>query len=297
MCTGTGGVTTYHALRSSGHSRRDIERALAAGAVARLRRGVYATEGACKQVCDAARHGGALTCCSGARHHGLWVLDEDVGIPHVWLHAGGHWHTHPGCRCVGHWQDDGGARGPGRSVRRGDGQPLWHPHACNAFGVADVPHILLHLLHCTGLESFFVTLESALHAGKITRAEKVWLHRRVSAPAQEAIAFARHDAESGLESLVRWRLRGTGLRVRTQVNIMAVGRVDFLIGDRLIVEVDGRLNHDGTADRHKDRMRDANAAAWGYITLRFDYAQVVHDWPLVLEAIRAQVEAGNHLRR
>ena len=34
----------------------------------------------------------------------------------------------------------------------------------------------------------------------------------------------------------------------------------------------------GCRHRHKDLRRDANAAAWGYVTLRFDYAMVVHDW-------------------
>ena len=38
-------------------------------------------------------------------------------------------------------------------------------------------------------------------------------------------------------------------------------------------------------DRHKDLVRDANAAAWGYVTLRFDYALIVHDWDLVEAAI------------
>jgi len=104
--------------------------------------------------------------------------------------------------------------------------------------------------------------------------------------ARDAIAFACKDSESGLESLLRWRLRRHGLRLRAQVTILAVGRVDFLIGDRLILEVDGRLGHvDG--DRHKDLVRDANAALWGFSSLRFDYAMVVHDWDLVERAILA----------
>lgn len=37
--------------------------------------------------------------------------------------------------------------------------------------------------------------------------------------------------------------------------------------------------------RHKDLVRDANAALWGHVTLRFDYAMIVHDWDLVERAI------------
>ncbi len=82
--------------------------------------------------------------------------------------------------------------------------------------------------------------------------------------------------------------------LRTQVMIDGVGEVDMVIGEFLILEADGKQNHDDeTADptrpqmskRHKDLMRDARAAALGSETLRFDYAMIVHDWPTVVAAI------------
>jgi hypothetical protein len=73
--------------------------------------------------------------------------------------------------------------------------------------------------------------------------------------------------------------------VQTQRTVVGVGRVDLLIGDRLLIEADGVDNHDGPSHRHKDLVRDANAAAWGLVTLRFDYALIVHDWDLVEAAI------------
>ena len=84
--------------------------------------------------------------------------------------------------------------------------------------------------------------------------------------------------------------------MRSQVTIVSVGIVDFLIGESLIIEVDGRENHEDSSKRHKDLVRDANAAAWGYITLRFDYAMVVHDWETVELAILAHVDRALHLR-
>jgi hypothetical protein len=66
--------------------------------------------------------------------------------------------------------------------------------------------------------------------------------------------------------------------VQTQRTVVGVGRVDLLVGDRLLIEADGVDNHDGPSHRHKDLVRDANAAAWGLVTLRFDYALIVHDW-------------------
>ena len=81
------------------------------------------------------------------------------------------------------------------------------------------------------------------------------------------------------------------------MRVVSVGRVDLLIGDALIVEVDGVENHGGAENRHKDLRRDTHAAIWGFVTLRFDYALVVHDWPTVEHAILAYVDRGLHLRR
>ena len=78
-----------------------------------------------------------------------------------------------------------------------------------------------------------------------------------------------------------------GLRLECQVAITGVGRVDFVVDGRLILEADGRENHDGESMRHKDLVRDAAASRLGYETLRFDYAQIVHDWPTVQAAVLA----------
>lgn len=234
---------------------------------------MYAESGACSDAVASAAHGGVPACVSAARHLGLWVLDECLTV-HVWLRRGGHRYAHAGCECVEHW--DGG-------------------EATDGFGLPDVPRMLRQILWCLGVEHFVVTLESAIQQRKISRTGLAWLRTHTNDLARDAIEFARGDAESGLETLVRWRMRRHGLRIRSQIAIVGVGRVDFLIGDRLIIEVDGRANHDDASHRHKDLVRDANAAAWGYTTLRFDYALVVRDWELVESAILAQVEAGRHV--
>ena len=107
----------------------------------------------------------------------------------------------------------------------------------------------------------------------------------------------RWDADSGLESLLRLRLRRIGIALASQVEIPGVGRVDFVLGDRLILEVDGGTATRAPSQRHKDLVRDAVAAAHGFDTLRFDYALVVHDWPLVEAAILAKVGARRAPRR
>ncbi|MBD3940695.1 DUF559 domain-containing protein [Microbacterium sp. NEAU-LLC] len=273
MCTSKRPVSTYAELRDGGLSRRALADELDCGTIRSLRRGVYERAGACDDVRDAAAHGGALACVTAAAHHGLWVAEYGTGL-HIGMPSSGRVHAHTGCTCVVHWVDD---------------------DRTDAFGVPSVRVTLRQILRCQGLEAFFVALESALRKRKLSAADLAWLRAHTNAAAREAIAFARSDADSGLESLLRWRLRIHGLSVRTQQKIISVGRVDFVIGDRLIVEVDGVANHDDESHRHKDLVRDAHAASWGFVTLRFDYALVVHDWPTVELAILGLVDRGVHL--
>jgi very-short-patch-repair endonuclease len=279
MCALPAAIRTFADLRAGGMSRRRLEAGVRTGRVTLVRRGVYASGGACQVAILAASHGGALACVSAARHSGIWVL-EDPDVVHVWLPAHGLEYDHDGCVCVAHW-DEG-------------------PRRTDAFGLPSIPRMLRQILRCRGLEQFFVALESALNQTLIDDAGLDWLRRHTNAAAREAIAYAHADAQSGLESLLRWRLRSHGLPVRSQVRIVSVGTVDFLIGRRLIVEVDGTQNHATAEHRHRDLRRDANAAAWGYVTLRFDYAMVVHDWGSVELAILACVDRereGDRLRR
>ncbi len=282
MCKTPGpAVLRTSELRKRGWTAREIRAARTAGRIQQIRQGVYALPGACRPLRTAARHGGSLACVSAARHLGIWVLEKPPA-PHVWMRGHGHRRSCPpisgadACGCVEHW-DDG-------------------PSPTDAFGLPRVSRILRHVLACRGVEEFFVAVESALRQRLLTRSGLAWLRANVNAEGRAALAIARSDADSGLESLVRWRLRHRGLRITTQPAIVGVGRVDVLIGDRLLIEVDGVKNHASRKKRHKDLVRDAAAAAWGYVTLRFDYAQVVHDWPSVEAAILGQIDAGHHLR-
>ncbi|MDQ0728635.1 endonuclease domain-containing protein [Microbacterium sp. W4I20] len=249
-------------------TRREIERRLRRGGISRVRRGVYAGAHACAAVITAAAHGGALGCESAARHLGLWVLgDPEL---HVWMHSDRHQYPHDEetCACVAHW-DDGSATSP--------------------FALPTVPRILVQIFRCRGDEHFFVALESARRQGVIDTAGLRWLRKSLSARGRDLVMFSRADSDSGLESLVRLRLRPFGWTVRTQAPIVGTGRVDLLIDGWLIIETDGQGNHDGPSHRHKDLVRDANAAFWGHPTLRFDYAMVVHDWDLVERAVVATI--------
>lgn len=150
---------------------------------------------------------------------------------------------------------------------------------------------LVQLASCQGAEAFFVAFESAWRLRRLGAAARAEVRRPLPAGMRYLVDLARGDADSGLESLVRLRLARLGIAMRSQVRIDGVGRVDFLVGDRIILEIDGRENHDGESLRHRDLRRDAEAARRGYVTLRFDYALVMHHWDVVLDAILAAREA------
>lgn len=251
-------------LRRYGLSRRILSAAVRNGTILRVRNGVFALPTAPPEVITAAQHGGALTCSGALRSHGVWTLDEDTD-PHVWLGAHGRTH-HVDCTCTGHYFE-------GRTL----------------FGIAPLEDALVHVYLCRGDEAFFVALESALRLRLVEAAGRARIRSRLSLKAQWLIDLARADADSGLESLLRLRLHLLGILLECQVEIPSVGRVDFVIDGRLILEADGTGNHGDAAHRHRDLMRDAEASRQGFETLRFDYAMIVHDWPIVAAAIVSAV--------
>lgn len=265
------GVVRTSALRALGASRADIRRACRSVSVVRLREGVLAVPAADPLVVEAARHGGELACVSVLRRYGVWVFDPlDLARPsqslHVWVGSSGRRHPHDGCSCVTH--NDAGIAGFGRS---------------------SLVIALVQAARCQGAECFFAAFESAWRLGLLTRRMRAEVRAGLPAGKRWLVDIARSDSDSGLESLLRLRLHRLSITLQTQVWIPEInGRVDFVLDGILILETDGRENHDGPSQRHRDLVRDAITAALGYDTLRFDYALVVHEWPMVEAAILAR---------
>lgn len=99
-------------------------------------------------------------------------------------------------------------------------------------------------------------------------------------------------ADSGLETFVVPRLRWMRLPLRRQIWI--AGRpVDLLIGDRLVLQIDG--GHHVGAQREADIAHDAELALLGYHVIRVGYGAVVNDWPAVQARLMRAVAQGIHL--
>ena len=102
-------------------------------------------------------------------------------------------------------------------------------------------------------------------------------------------------SDSGLETICVVRLSRWGIPIRQQI-VLAGKRVDVLIGERLVVQIDGFAFHSTAArPRTRRRARCRDSSLRGYTVLRFTYAQVVHDWPAVERAIARAIAAGAHL--
>ncbi|MFD4420505.1 DUF559 domain-containing protein [Agromyces sp. NPDC058484] len=286
LCADLGGVARANELDAGGVSRHAIATAVRARAIIRLREGVYVHADTSADVRTAVMHGGSVGCLSRAKEVGLWILEKPTTL-HAALPTHGHLRQvahDPGgdeeddaaddaCACILHWCR-GGARG----------------------GLQALPDALAALLVCMGEEHFFVALESAMRKRLIDTAGCARLRAAIPRKDRWLVDFARWNADSGLESLLRLRLRPLGISLASQVKIPGVGSVDFVLGDRLIIEVDGKPNHDGPNERHKDLARDVAAAAQGFDTLRFDSALVIHDWEMVEAAILTKLELGLHRR-
>ena len=265
-------------------ARSDLANAVSKGRLLRPRKGVYALADTTRSVVEALSHCGAVACISAGREFGLWILDphgEAAGhdAVHTWIAGQG---SHP-TRVAMHPDPESA----GCCVFHRD-TPVDEP-GLSSVGIL---HCLAQILRCRGDEAFFVALESGLRQGLITPSGRRILRQRVPRAARWLVDLARADADSGLESLLRLRLHRHGVSLTSQVAIPGVGQVDFVIGDCLIVEADGGT-HDGPT-RHRDRMRDAQAMILGFVTLRFDYAMIVHDWDVVERAVLAALARNLH---
>ncbi|WP_049825899.1 hypothetical protein [Tsukamurella paurometabola] len=100
-------------------------------------------------------------------------------------------------------------------------------------------------------------------------------------------------AGSGTESITRFRLQRAGIRVRSQVQIPGVGRVDLLVGDKLIIECDSEAYHGG-AQRRADIRRDRAATVGNYRILRVDYHDVMGGWDGFFAEVTAVIKRRRH---
>lgn len=260
------GVAPTRVLGELGIGRRAIAAALAEGAALAPRRGWLALRDADPALIAAARAGVVLTCVTQASRLGLWVLDAST--PHVVAAPTASRVVMPGARV--HWC-----------------APVV-PRAAGALEDS-ILNCLVIAASCLPYEAALTVWESALRSGRTTREELVRLPLR---PAARRLASdASPFADSGLESLIPPRLRWLGVPIRPQIWIRG-HRVDFLIGDRLVLQIDG--GHHVGLQRAEDVAHDAALMLMGFHVIRVTYVQVIERWHEVQDLVMRAVAQGLH---
>lgn len=270
-----GGIAHRADILSAGFGVAALRRQMQRPDTTVIRRAWIALPSAPLDLRNAARAGGRVACVSLARRRGWWIPESVGDRPHV--------HLRPDA-------------GPARMPEAWGGRLHWTqviaPVASRS--LEESPEdALAHIAECLPLDDALVLWESAIRVEQMsleTLRAIAWRSRR----AQECAAQVSGLSDSGLETILITPLRRWMVRVRQQV-VLAGRPVDVLIGERLVVQIDGWQFHSTSGQRAKDIAHDAELRLRGFTVLRFSYAQVVHEWERVERTIRRAVAQRLHL--
>lgn len=302
------GLATTRDLRGTGVTRSGLSRALAAGAVVRVRPAVYAlttlepwptflvahdgVSGAYVQHVRAvllSLAGDAAACATTAACLRGWgLLNEPLRSVMVAVPKGRSRIRMRGVRAV---------------QRRAVPTELLDVRPDEAPVRVTAPVVtVLDCCRLLPLLDAVVLCDSALRSRQVTLPELRAATRRMSgtrsaARVRRALALCDPDSGSVLESVLRVRMVEAGIAGFASQVVLHDGRgrrilrVDFCFAAaRLVVETDGARWHSDSARDHKAANR---LAAAGWRVLRFSWAEVVHDPSAVLQLIQEALVAGS----
>lgn len=265
-----GGIAHRKQARDAGFDARRIRPAVAAQQVTTIGRNWIASGEAGADLIAAARVNGRAACVTAAALRGWWLPDS---IP-----QGRHLHVSPHSSPV-ETSDHLHRNRPLVAVPRGA-------------LIESVEDSLQHIATCCSPESALIIWESACRTEKLSAASLrlvVWASPAARRLADEVTGLS----DSGLETILMRGLAPLNCWIRPQVFI-AGHRVDALLGEWLVIQVDGHEFHSSPATRTRDVRHDAELALRGYTVLRFTYSQVVHDWPTVYRTVTQAIAQRRH---
>jgi very-short-patch-repair endonuclease len=270
-----GGAATRRQLLDLGLTDRRISAALAAGAVERVRQGVYALPLADPVAVARIAWRCEPTCVTAARRLGLPTSSKDDR-----LHM---------------------AVASGRSSARPNAWPprpiVVHMSRAARLRAPSAAEVIDSTARCVSRLEQLEMVDAALNMGLILEGDIGGLRHT---PDRTRRWLARHcdgRSQSLLETRTRVALRAAGLQVQPQVPIPGVGRVDFLIDGKVVVETDGRGTHALSAAFDIDRRRDRAALIAGYPVMRFGFSDVMGDIDGVVQQVVAVVRAARTVSR
>lgn len=275
-----GGVFSRAEWNAEGGTRRELEASLNQGSFTRVSPGWFATPDASDVVVQAVRLHGRATCLTALRLHGVWTPPHSAS------------HVRIAASAVGATRSSSSDPPAGEVVLHRasvlEARPL-EKHAVDNIQLA-----LECALLCLPERDLVVVADSALQLHLITRSSLTALATPLVRKAREKLRFVDARSQSGTESIVRLWLQLRGLRVVPQFRVAGVGKVDLLVGDRLIIECDSKEFHSDEWHSRNDRGRDLVLNRLGYRVLRLTYEQVMFQWPRVEATLLALLAEGCH---
>jgi very-short-patch-repair endonuclease len=261
-------------LLEAGWSDGRIRRAVRDGRLVRIRPGHFADGAIEDSTRRALRLGGRLACVSELRRRGIWVLDSDIV------------HVHLPSNAARLRRDPSGGRRHWRPLRVPERSSSAH------VGLIDA---LIQAWGCLDDPGWIASVDSALHLGMLRPAELEVIASALPRRAGISLALTDSASESGLETIMRVLAVRLGFRVRSQVVVPGIGRIDMIVEDWIVVETDGAAFHDLPVAAH-DRRRDALLAATDRTVLRPGYSLVVHDRTTVARQLIGAVESHRRIQ-
>jgi very-short-patch-repair endonuclease len=266
-----GGIARTVELERLGHTEASIRWAVRCGLIAVVRGGWVRTNNAPDAVVRAVESGGRLGCVSAAHHLGLWTM------PHSGLHVAVPSHAGRSSAAIGlvrHWTS-----------------ATWGQRS---EPIEAIDQVIRQMLLCCDRDAAIVAIDSALNQRMLSLHDLGEILRSLPSEFADVLSEVDGRSQSGLETIPRVRLRRLGIPVATQVRIAGVGTVDVVVGERLIIESDGREWHDNDEQFVVDRSRDLATAQRGYVTLRPTASHILDEWQWFESVVLAMVARGEH---
>lgn len=262
------GVSTRRSLILDGVTSRQLDAAVRSGKVLRVRRGCYALPNADPVRIAEVSWGAHATCVTALQRHGIPLLNRDTRM-HL---------TFPSHRSF-----SGRDSRPPRTVVPHFHQrlPLRTPSIAESVDAAAL---------CLSPIDQLVSSDAALNRGLISLADVRSLSVTGAGRRNWLLRNLDPSCQSPLETLTRVELKRHRTNFKTQVQVHGVGRVDFMVGEKLIVEADGRTYHSNERAFAEDRRRDRAAMLSGYRVLRFTSEDVLHRIDVVIEEIQRALQ-------
>jgi very-short-patch-repair endonuclease len=257
-----GGASRREDLLAEGVSRREIQAAVRRGAVGNPGRGCYSLPDASGAVVAAAIWRGRPTCVSALESWAVPLVGRMPAGVHI-------------------------AVPRNRGVTTTD--PRWSPSVVVHRGPAltgvpevDAAAVVFHASRCLDPEALLIAVDHLLNRRLVEKSDIRCVTARLT---RWVATTCDRGAASPPETLARLALLRSGFSVRSQVQFGGIGRVDLVVEDAVVVEVDGRAYHSDPVAFVADRQRDRALQGLGFWVLRCAAAEVLGDPGCVARAV------------